>query len=458
MTAAQTRRTFSAYVGWARFWLAGVLLAAGNLAGAALDRPPGLEPEIKFWRTVFSEVPSTRGLVHDDRHLNIVYGSVDIPKGASTATRKKAYNKAYNHYRTILGALGAGQRDGLTAEQSRVLKLWPAGTSNAEFRAAAGRLRVQQGLSDRFEQGLVRSGRWLPYIREQLDKNGVPRQLAALPHVESSFDPTAHSHVGASGLWQFTSGTGKLFMQVDHIVDARRDPWLASDAAARLLAYNYSKLGSWPLAITAYNHGLGGMSRAAEKMGTKDIEQIIDKYKGPAFGFASRNFYVSFLAASDIAQQPEKYFGKLQRERAEERLTLEMPAYVPVSQIANAYGITIEGLRQLNPALMPPVWSGDKYVPAGFPLRVPAPVDPQLAAVPAKFQFPEQAPDLTHKVKSGDTLWGIARRYDTSVKQLAAWNGLGKSSHLRVGQVLRLPVNSELAMASRADGSCSRTC
>jgi membrane-bound lytic murein transglycosylase D len=457
MTAAKSEEKIAALTGLIRRWVVWFLLAGttATASAAGLDRPAGLEPEIAFWRRVFTEVPSTGGLVHDERHLAIVYGSVDIPAGAGSSTRKKIYNKAFNHYRNILDRLAAGQRDGLTAEQSRVLKLFPEGTSKAEFRAAGERLRVQQGLADRFEQGVVRSGRWLPYIQQQLEKNGVPRQLAALPHVESSFDPTAYSHVGAAGLWQFTSGTGKLFMQVDHVVDQRRDPWFSSDAAAQLLASNYRKLESWPLAITAYNNGLGGMSRAAAKMGTKDIEQIIDKYKGPAFGFASRNFYVAFLAASDVEREPEKYFGKLQREPAEQRNILEMPAYVPVSQVANAYGITIEGLRQLNPALMPPVWSGNKYIPAGFELRVPAraAVDRQLAAVPDKFLYPEQVPDLTHKVKSGDTLWGIARRYDTSVKQLAAWNSLEKTNRLRIGQVLRLPVKNELASAA-----CGRAC
>ncbi len=134
---------------------------------------------------------------------------------------------------------------------------------------AASQLRFQQGLADRFRDGYVKSGLWKDYIRSELREAGVPEILAALPHVESSFNPEARSYVGAAGLWQFTRSTGRRFMQIDHVVDERRDPFLSSSAAARLLAYNYSILKSWPLAITAYNHGVGGMRRAARETGNR---------------------------------------------------------------------------------------------------------------------------------------------------------------------------------------------
>ena len=95
----------------------------------------------------------------------------------------------------------------------------------------------------------------------------MPAALVALPHVESSYNPIARSFVGAAGLWQFTRSTGRRFMQIDHVVDERRDPFLSSVAAASLLQYNYSILKSWPLAITGYNHGVAGMRRAVKKFG-----------------------------------------------------------------------------------------------------------------------------------------------------------------------------------------------
>ena len=135
-----------------------------------------------------------------------------------------------------------------------------------------------------------------------------------LPHVESSFNPRAYSKVGAAGLWQFMRSTGRRYMRIDGAVDDRLDPFRSTEAAAQLLAYNYRVLGTWPLALTAYNHGTAGMRRAKETLGTDDIVRIVRNYTSRTFGFASRNFYVSFLAALEIDRNPEKYFGSLQKD------------------------------------------------------------------------------------------------------------------------------------------------
>ena len=134
-----------------------------------------------------------------------------------------------------------------------------------------------------------------------------------LPHVESSFNPAAYSKVGAAGLWQFMRSTGRRYMRIDNSVDERLDPFRSTEAAAQLLSYNYRLLGTWPLALTAYNHGAAGMRRAKEAMGTDDIVKIVRQHKSPSFGFASRNFYVSFLAALEIDSHPDKYFSDLKR-------------------------------------------------------------------------------------------------------------------------------------------------
>ena len=105
--------------------------------------------------------------------------------------------------------------------------------------------------------------------------------------------------------------TGVRYMRIDHIVDERRDPFFATDAAARLLADNFSVIQSWPLALTAYNHGLAGMRRAVQQQKTTDIATIVAKYQSRSFGFASRNFYTAFLAALEIDSNPERYFPNL---------------------------------------------------------------------------------------------------------------------------------------------------
>ena len=355
-------------------------------------------------------------------------------------------------YEGILKTLATGKRSGLTTEEARVLALWAGRANNDSLRDAADRVRFQQGLSDRFHAGLLRSGQWREHIIGALRTAGVPEELVALPHVESSFNPDARSFVGAAGLWQFTASTGRQYMRIDQAVDERRDPYTSSEAAARFLRRNYDALGSWPLAVTAYNHGPGGMRRAARVMGTSDIEVIIRRYNGPAFGFASRNFYVSFLAALDIEKNPEQYFGALRRQPAPDLLVVETPDYMRVDAIERAFGVTRSTLQAYNPALLPPVWEGAKYVPRGFRLKLPA--DTVIAApaelfasVPPGQRFAAQVPDRIYIVKSGDTLSHIARRYRTSVAKLAQINGLTPRSRIRIGQKLKLPEGRSAAAA-----------
>ena len=127
--------------------------------------------------------------------------------------------------------------------------------------------------------GLRRSGAYRQHIDAVIREKGLPAELAVLPHVESSFNPNAYSSAAAAGMWQFGRATGQRFMRIDHIVDERMDPYIASNAAMSLLEYNHSVLGTWPLALTAYNHGAGGIARAVRETGTTDIETIVANYR-----------------------------------------------------------------------------------------------------------------------------------------------------------------------------------
>lgn len=457
--------------GHARAWLLalamvlGVVAAPGNglLASEALPRPAGLEPDIGFWRKIFAEVSTDEALVHDNRYLGIVYEKLDLSDLQSDGARQRAMDAAKARYSKILRQLAAGDRSNLGKDERRVLALWAGRPGNGTLRAAADRVRVQQGLSDRFLEGFVRSGRWEDHIRDSLREVGVPEMLAALPHVESSFNPEARSYVGAAGLWQFTAGTGRRFMRIDSAVDERRDPYRSSEAAARLLKANYGELDSWPLAVTAYNHGTGGMRRAIRATGTDNIETIVRNYDGPAFGFASRNFYVSFLAAEEVERNAEQYFGPIRRDPPEKLTTIQVPAYLSASTLEQTLGLPRETLQAYNPSLLPAIWLGKKYVPQGYTLRLPDSVSDaheRLAEIPGNERRTAQISDpkpRTHRVRSGETLSGIAARYGTSASRLASLNGLSKRNLIRAGQVLKLPggtvaANSE-APPSRQSGT-----
>ena len=117
-------------------------------------------------------------------------------------------------------------------------------------------------------------------------------------------------------------------MRVDHVVDERNDPFSATRAAGRLLAYNYSITGNWPMAITAYNHGLGGVRRAMKQYGDESYTDILRNYNGRTFGFASRNFYVAFLAAREVDQNVDKYFPGTVPEKPTDYETVKLATYV----------------------------------------------------------------------------------------------------------------------------------
>ena len=426
------------------FWPIILLGMAAAAADDTFPQPPELNPDVDFWVSVFTRYSTDEGLLHDNRNLAVVYARLDMPAKLSRRERQRRVENRRKKIRAVLQSLASGKRDNLSDEEARVLALWPEDVSNSTLAAATKRIRFQQGLSDRFREGLQRSGRWRDFVNEQFTALGVPVEIAALPHVESSYNPEARSHVGASGIWQFTRSTGRRYMRVDHVVDERNDPYAATRAAGRLMAYNYSITGNWPMAITAYNHGLAGVRRAMRKHGDTAYVEILRNYNGRTFGFASRNFYVAFLAAKEVDQNVERYFPGLVYEKPTDYSTASLPAYVSVAGLSEALGTTPKEIRKHNPGLQATIWQGSKYLPKGYELRMPAnaldqPLSTLLSGLPADSLYDRQLPDLFHKVARGDTLSQIAEAYDTRVSTLVALNNLSSSHRIRIGQNLRLP-------------------
>jgi membrane-bound lytic murein transglycosylase D len=415
-----------------------------SVADETFPQPPELTPDVDFWLDVFTEYGNDEGVLHDNRDLSIVYDRVAMPENLARRERQRRVDKRRKVLQGVLRSLASGKRDSLSTEEARVLALWPVDVSNKALSDAVGRIRYQQGLKNRFRQGLQRSGRWRDHVNREFSALNIPIEIAALPHVESSYNPDARSHVGASGIWQFTRSTGRRFMRVDHVVDERNDPFTATRAAGRLMAHNYSVTGNWPMAITAYNHGLGGVRRAMRQYGDTAYVDILRNYDGRTFGFASRNFYVAFLAAKEVDQNIEAYFPGLVAEKPTNYSVASLSSYVSVPGLTQAMGTTPRKLAQHNPALQATVWQESKYLPKGYEMRFPAdelqqPLTQLLASLPSQFVFNKQLLDMFHKVARGDTLSEIADTYDTRVSTLVALNGLGSSHRIRAGQQLRLP-------------------
>src|SRR5580704_15090252 len=250
-------------------------------------------------------------------------------------------------------------------------------------------------------------------------------------------------------------GTARRYMRVDGIVDQRLDPYSATEAAANLMLYNYRLLGSWPLAVTAYNHGPGGLRRAQDELGTNDIAVIVKHYQGATFGFASRNFYVAFLAALEVDRHAEKYFGPLTHLPDTQSTVVTSPDYVAIDALARAFKADLGALRVLNPALRPPVWNKTRLVPRGYALRIPgSPPPADIAAAWARLapgeRFVAQRNDGAHRARRGETLASIAAASGVTLNRLLAANDLRATRELTRGEAIRIPMP-----ASRADGSAA---
>ena len=348
-----------------------LLSVSAARADETFPQPAELQRDVDFWVSIFTEYTTDQGVMHDARNLSVVYEIVDFPSDWGRRERQRRITAKRRNIQQILSRLAGGKRDELSAEEERILALWPDGVDNQTLVNASRNIRHQQGLKDRFRQGLIRAGRWRAYIEKEFAALGVPVELAALPHVESSYNPDARSHVGASGIWQFTRSTGRRFMRVDHVIDERNDPFAATRAAGRLLAYNYSIAGNWPMAITAYNHGLAGVRRAMRKYGDTAYADILRNYNGRTFGFASRNFYVAFLAAKEVDQNVGKYFPGLVVDHPTDYAEIELPNFVSVPDLTRALGISAKQFAAHNPALQSTVWQGSKHLPKGYEVRVP---------------------------------------------------------------------------------------
>ena len=421
------------------FLLSVLLHTDSAIAANPFPHYPVIDNNVRFWESIYSRYSTSQGVVHDPDNLGIVYEVIPIFNhrlpGASKINRP-IIKGIKNKYSQILGRLAKGIAP-RSAEEKRIAALFGK-VSRKRLKKAADSVRVQVGQKDRFLEGVIRSGPYMEEIKEIFRRQGLPEDLAYLPHVESSFNLKAYSKSGASGIWQFIRSTGKQFLTINYAIDERQDPILASHAAASFLRNNYKLLNSWPLALTAYNYGPAGVLRA--KKAHNSYEEIFSHYKQGHFKFASRNFYSSFLAAKRVAKRLEKD-PSIKRDKPQRTLRLPLPGYISAQDLCKYFDISVRTLKTLNPALRRSVLQGKKYLPKGYTLHLPSTNRQKelLSKVPKHLYHKKQKATQFYRVKRGDTAGKVALAHKISLKALHRANNLDNNGAIFAGQNLRIP-------------------
>jgi len=381
--------------------------------------PAGLEPAIEFWKKIFTEFSYGQLVFFDPLDMSKIYEILDVGEDS----RPSGY---------------------IEAERARI-----AAANGVDLE----RVRAQRGVRERTADGLKRAGRYLTQMRQVFIDRGLPPELSFLPVVESSYDMSARSFVGAVGIWQFMPATGRSYMRVNRQIDERKDPLESTRAAAAYLDQAYGALGNWPLAITSYNYGQAGMARAVVEIGSSNLLDLIQRYNHPNWGFAPQHFYAEFLAAVEIGQNYDKYFPGMEQDAPQPIQEITLARNTTLGAAIQSTGLSRNEFLEWNPALAANV----RMLPAGYRVKLPAdraagqifetaqgnnhaPTSSpqQVSSTQPRQQAPETQV-IHHRVKRGETLIQIAQRYGASVQRILQANGLRHPRLLRAGITLRIP-------------------
>lgn len=310
---------------------------------------------------------------------------------------------------------------------------------------------------------------YFPLFEQELDNQNIPLEIKYLAIVESALKPRAKSRVGATGLWQFMFGTGKMYgLEVSSYVDERMDPIMATQAACAYLAKLYKIFGDWDLALASYNSGPGNVTKAIRRSGGYTNYWNI-RHNLPR---ETAGYLPAFLATMYIFEYADKHGFKPRKPEFAyfETDTIKVKQMISLDQVSEYMNIDMEELQFLNPSYkldIIPYIKDENYV-----LRLPldkigpfvanedqvytlakAEFDKREKPLPKYFEANDR---IRYRVRSGDYLGKIARRYGVRVSQLKKWNRL-RSNNLRVGQRLTVYPRRPVVNTSQKTSSSSKT-
>ncbi|MCB0393824.1 MAG: lytic transglycosylase domain-containing protein, partial [Bdellovibrionales bacterium] len=348
-----------------------------------LKVPDSLYSRVSFWFDVYTKYSSHYEIIHHRDYPWIVLEVLDLRKFYEGNDHKwTKYHRARKYVsqekakiRNTLRRLARLRSFSRVSEDEQryidMISAIPGRSIKSKLLSTANRLRTQLGQKDFHKSGLANSSQYLPQMEQIFAQYDLPVELTRLPLVESSFNEKAVSKVGASGVWQFMPSIGKKYLKVGERIDERNSPVKATGAAAQLMLENFRIMKSWPLAVTAYNHGPGGVKLASRKARSTDLATMIEKYDSARFGFASKNFFACFLAALHSERYQEELFGDIPRKEPLQFEDVRLTRNVRVHTVAEVLGLTLEEVKLYNQDLKARSIQTNVYLPVGYNLHVP---------------------------------------------------------------------------------------
>lgn len=432
----------------------------------AFETPPEMEKRVQFWIDIYTRYTTQQGVIHDPENIDLVYEVIDfsalesstLPSSAKDRMKRSMVDEAKERALGTLKKLaGLKSAKGLPEEDRRIWERFHESSQSFEEAMDPARLRFQLGQKDRMQSAIFLSGRYLEDFEKIFKEAGLPIELTRLVFVESSFNVLARSKVGASGLWQIMPGTARPFRVMSPAVDGRNHPQTATRIAAKTLAANFRQLGSWPLAVTGYNHGPAGVRKIVEKYKTDQLSELIESVRSRAsFGFASRNFYASFLAAHHVEKNAARYFPGIQWSNRFDAEDVRLPRSVTYDQLLGWFDGDRQSLQLHNPHLT--AHARRRGIPEGTTVLIPQErYSKALAALgraarsiardvsstgrvrQQKEVASSSVGKKVHRVSRGENLSVIAGKYGVTLSALLRANDMKLQETIIPGQRLHIP-------------------
>ncbi len=352
-----------------------------------LTVPKELAARFNFWRRVYGLWSKDQYILHVGEFPEVVLEVWDLSrfqydkKGLARASKILKDDRQKTYYQLLI-ALNDQRKtsvENLEPALKRIAELMAHIKREDKYLVAAQSLRSQRGQREYIQNGITVASKYMPMIEQEFVKYKVPKSYAKLAFIESSFNLMARSKVGASGVFQIMPQTGRQYLILQDGIDERNDPIKSAKAAAKLLLLNYNILGKWPLAVTAYNHGVGGIRRAMDTVRSNELTDLIDRYDGANFGFASKNFYAGYLGLVFTLENIKTLFPKAVLAEPMQFSSVNVGG-LSAMEAQQKYKLSGPQILSMNPDIS---WTFLKYnsvFKTGYSLKIPGRMPTRLLA------------------------------------------------------------------------------